>query len=199
MASEEPEREFHNFCEVFHEVVLSLGFKSLDFKDNNEAAVMANLGRFNTMLTDFETTNRIGGRTVNWQRDLKSLCWYMNSHALKSYEEQPSDDIRDVNAIQVMTIHQAKGLEWPVVFVFSLTGTRFPPRSVGQQKNWCGIPRDLFDAERYEGSIEDERRLFYVAITRPRDALVLSSFERMQVRVGRSVCWMMSIGIRSQN
>ena len=112
---------------------------------------MANLGRFNTMLTDFEAANRIGGRSVRWQRDLKSLCWYMNTHALKAYEEQPSDDIRDVNAVQVMTIHQSKGLELPIVFVFSLTGTRFSPRSTGQEKNWCRIPHGLFNAERYEG------------------------------------------------
>ncbi|TRZ53847.1 MAG: ATP-dependent helicase [Dehalococcoidia bacterium] len=187
LISEEPKRKFHNLTEVFHGVLLALGFKSLDFKDNNEAAVMANLGRFDTMLTDFEATNRIGGRTVRWQRDLKGLCWYMNTHAMKSYEEQPSDDIRDVNAVQVMTIHQSKGLEWPIVFVFSLTGTRFPPRSTGQERNWCRIPRDLFNAERYEGSVEDERRLFYVAITRPRDALVLSCFEKMRRSVGRSM------------
>ena len=37
------------------------------------------------------------------------------------------------------------------------------------------------------GGVEDERRLFYVAITRPRDALVLSCFEKMHRRVGRSV------------
>ena len=38
------------------------------------------------------------------------------------------------------------------------------------------IGRDLFNAERYEGSIEDERRLFYVAATRAKDVLVFSSF-----------------------
>jgi DNA helicase-2/ATP-dependent DNA helicase PcrA len=187
LLSEEPKRKFHNLNEVFHQVLLALGFKSLHFRNDTEAAVMANLGRFNTLLTDFESTNRIGGQSVKWHRDLKSLCWYMNTHALKSYEEQPSDDIRSVNAVQLMTIHQAKGLEWPVVFVFALTNTRFPPRRCGQQKHWCRIPRDLFDAERYEGSVEDERRLFYVAITRPRDGLVLSCFKRMRRRMGRSM------------
>lgn len=65
LISEEPERKFHNLTEVFHEVLLALGFKSLDFKDNNEAAVMANLGRFNTMLTDFEAANRKGDRCTS--------------------------------------------------------------------------------------------------------------------------------------
>jgi len=187
LVSKEPERKFQNLTEIFHAVLLSLGYASFDFRDSNDAAVMANLGRFNTMLTDFEASNRRGGRSVNWRRDLKGLCWYVNTHALKAYEEQPSDDIRDVNAVQVMTIHQAKGLEWPVVFVFSLIDTRFPPRRTGQEGNWCRIPRSLFSAERYEGSVEDERRLFYVAITRPKDALVLSCFKKINRTVDRSM------------
>ncbi|WP_243466520.1 hypothetical protein [Methanosarcina mazei] len=51
------------------------------------------------------------GRQRNWERDLKNLCWYMNSYASGSYEEQPGDDIRGVDAVQLMTVHQAKGLQ----------------------------------------------------------------------------------------
>lgn len=177
---------YHNFSELYQEVLVALGFHNLDFSDRGDAAVMANLGRFNNLLTDYETANRIGGRRPNWERDLRGLCWFMNSYGLQAYEEQPSDDIRGIDAVQVMTIHQAKGLEWPLVFLFSLTDIRFPPRAVGRQEEWCGVPRDLFDADRYEGSVEDERRLFYVAITRPRDALVLSYFRRMGRSVRRS-------------
>ena len=36
LISEEPERKFYNFTEVFHEVLLALGFKSFYFKDNND-------------------------------------------------------------------------------------------------------------------------------------------------------------------
>jgi DNA helicase-2/ATP-dependent DNA helicase PcrA len=52
---------------------------------------------------------------------------------------------------------------------------RFPSKNTGKQKKVL-IGRDLFDAARYEGSIEDERRLFYVAATRAKDVLVFSSF-----------------------
>jgi DNA helicase II / ATP-dependent DNA helicase PcrA len=187
VTNKNPQQKYQNFSELYQEVLLALGFEELEYTDRNDAAVMANLGRFNSLLTDYETANRYGGRSVRWQRELSGLCWYMNSHAMKAYEEQPSDDIRNIDAVQVMTIHQSKGLEWPVVFLFSLTGTRFPPRSMGRRQLWCGIPRTLFDAEKYEGSLEDERRLFYVAITRPRDALILSYFEKMSRRVGRSI------------
>jgi len=179
-------RGYRNFSQIYQDVLVAIGFHNLDFTDRSDAAVMANLGRFNNLLTDYETANRIGGRKARWKRDLRGLCWFMNSYGLRSYAEQPSEDVRSVDAVQVMTIHQAKGLEWPIVFVFGLTDNRFPPNSVGREANWCGVPRSLFDAERYEGTLEDERRLFYVAITRPRDALVLSYFRKMKRSVRRS-------------
>jgi len=66
-----------------------------------------------------------------------------------------------------------------VVFVPSLTNKdRFPTSRMGRARNWL-IPRTLFDAARYEGSDADERRLFYVAITRARDWLSLSRHEHV--------------------
>lgn len=104
----------------------------------------------------------------------------MNTYATGAYEEQPVEDLRGIDAIQVMTVHQAKGLEWPVVFLPCLTAIRFPTSRAGQRRRWF-IPRDMegFDVKRYEGGIEDERRLFYVAMTRARDVLCLSHFRRI--------------------
>jgi DNA helicase-2/ATP-dependent DNA helicase PcrA len=177
---------YSNFTKIYYDVLTALGFDRLDYADRNDAAVMANLGRFNNLLTDYETANRIGGRTPSWGRDLKGLCWFMNTYGLQAYEEQPSDDIRGVDAVQVMTVHQAKGLEWPIVFLFATVARRFPAGLVGREQNWCGIPRDMFDVERYEGDLEDERRLFYVAVTRARDALLVSHFRKLTRNVARS-------------
>ena len=171
--------QYNNFTEIFHDVLMALGFQTLDHEDNNDATMMANLGRFGEVLTDYETANRIGGRTPKWYTDLKGLCWYLNSYASQSYEEHIVEDMRGIPAVQVSTIHQAKGLEWPVVFLISTVDGRFPSKWVGSQQNWCGIPRDMFDVARYEGSHEDERRLFYVAITRPKEALIVSYFKRI--------------------
>jgi DNA helicase-2/ATP-dependent DNA helicase PcrA len=175
---------YDNFTKIYQDVLIVLGFENLVYTDSNDSTVMANLGRFNNLLTDYETANRIGGRTPHWKEDLKGLCWFMNSYAAWAYEEQPAEDIRGVDAVQIMTVHQAKGLEWPVVFLFSTVEGRFPSKMVGRRLNWCGIPRDMFDAHRYEGDLEDERRLFYVAITRARDALIISYFKRQ--RQGKS-------------
>ncbi|MFA6447116.1 MAG: ATP-dependent helicase [Patescibacteria group bacterium] len=65
-----------------------------------------------------------------------------------------SDDER----IVLSTIHQAKGLEWDTVFVIHVTNLGFPN------------PRALED----EASIEEERRLFYVAVTRAKNRLFVT-------------------------
>ena len=68
-------------------------------------------------------------------------------------------------------------MEWPVVFIPSLEKNRFPSTAGGKGRTkWHILPRDAVpDAGRYDGSIEDERRLFYVAVTRSKK-YVLCSF-----------------------
>jgi len=85
--------------------------------------IMANLGRFGTILSDYESAHMLGGRKRNWERDLKGLFWYMTLYATSSYEEQAGDDIGGLDAVQLMTIHQAKGLEWHIVFIPSMVNT----------------------------------------------------------------------------
>jgi len=74
----------------------------------------------------------------------------------KSAGDSPS-----VGAITISTVHSAKGREWPVVFMMGLAEGLFP------------ISYATTDA-----AIEEERRLFYVGITRAREELVLSMGER---------------------
>lgn len=172
--------KFRNFTEMYDAVLDALDFLDMDAHDSGDLAVMAGLGRFGELLTDYETANRLGGRTPKWHQDLKSLCWFLNTYATHAYEDRNPETIGGVDAVRLLTVHQAKGLEWPVVFVSSMVTGRFPSSMVGREQDWCGIPRDMFDAKRYEGSEEDERRLFYVATTRARDALVLTYFTRIQ-------------------
>ena len=62
------------------------------------------------------------------------------------------------DSLTLSTIHQAKGMEWPVVFV-----------------PWCS--EGLFPSSKAveEGRIDEERRLFYVVVTRAKDSLHLFS------------------------
>ncbi len=177
--------QFDNFTQIFHELLIILGYKDLDFNDRLHATIMANLGRFSTLLADYEASIRLGGNKPDWVSAVKGLCWYMNTYAYGAYEEQPSEDIRGIDAVQIMTIHQAKGLEWPIVFIPAMVNQRFPPRRMGREQKWY-IPRDMFDVKRYEGEIEDERRLFYVALTRAKDIVCISYFKRINNRMRRS-------------
>ena len=80
----------------------------------------------------------------------------------------------DVDAVPVLTVHRAKGLEFRVVFVAGLADGRFPVRS---RREALELPRSLDptapspEAE----NLAEERRLCYVAMTRARDELVLTS------------------------
>lgn len=66
--------------------------------------------------------------------------------------------VRDDERMVLSTIHQAKGLEWDTVFIIHLADTCFPNRRALEE----------------EGGLEEERRLFYVAVTRARRRLFLS-------------------------
>ncbi|KUK68850.1 MAG: UvrD/REP helicase [Methanocalculus sp. 52_23] len=172
---------YDNFTQVFGELLILLGYHGLDSDDVNHAVIMANLGRFNTLLTDYETAIMLGGRRRNWETDLKGLCWYLNTYASSKYEEQTGDDIGGVDAVQLVTIHQSKGLEWPLVFVPCMVRQRFPSSMVGRGRTWLLSP-ELFDVAKYEGDLESERKLMYVALTRAKDVAVVSYFTSMNGR-----------------
>jgi DNA helicase-2/ATP-dependent DNA helicase PcrA len=79
----------------------------------------------------------------------------------------------DADAVAVVTVHKGKGLEWPVVYMVGLVDGRFPARGRREQ---LGVPdallRGTFPAG--DAQVQEERRLFYVGMTRARDELVLS-------------------------
>ncbi|MCR4938973.1 MAG: UvrD-helicase domain-containing protein [Treponemataceae bacterium] len=86
------------------------------------------------------------------------LYAYLNRVTLLSRDDMEDDSLK--GKVNLMTIHASKGLEFPVVFI------------AGCEEGIIPHARSLEDGE---GGIEEERRLFYVAITRARDKLFLSS------------------------
>lgn len=71
---------------------------------------------------------------------------------------QERERTRRIPKIALSTIHQAKGLEWDTVFLIHLTNSSFPNRKAALE----------------EGGMEEERRLFYVAVTRAKRHLYLT-------------------------
>lgn len=111
----------------------------------------------------------------------RNLALHIINYAQNAYEGFGGEADFTLGAIDLTTVHRAKGLKWPVVFVPSMTKGRFPSSRTGKPQEWP-LPRTMFDAARYEGSDADERRLFYVAITRARDWLSVSRHERVTTR-----------------
>lgn len=81
---------------------------------------------------------------------MPSLDIFMQDIALMTDADQTEKDPNDINKVSLMTIHSAKGLEFPYVFI-------------------VGVEENLFPSQMSIGSraeLEEERRLFYVALTR---------------------------------
>ncbi|WP_407435367.1 ATP-dependent helicase [Treponema sp.] len=90
-----------------------------------------------------------------------NLYTYLNRITLLSRDD--AEDENDRGKVNLMTIHASKGLEFPVVFI------------AGAEDGLIPHARSIEDGE---GNIEEERRLFYVAITRARDKLFISSCQK---------------------
>ena len=80
----------------------------------------------------------------------------------------------DADAVNVLTVHKAKGLEFPVVFLVSLVADRFPSRG---RREPLPLPDALLHDVLASGDfhLQEERRLFYVGMTRAKRELFLTS------------------------
>ena len=113
-----------------------------------------------------ELLNAIKEFVDNPENEEKNLDAFLQEVALLSSIDQDQDD--DQDKVTMMTIHMAKGLEFPYVYV-------------------VGMEEDLFPSQMMLGSrqdLEEERRLFYVAITRAMKKLTLS-YALTRYRFGR--------------
>ncbi len=108
-------------------------------------------------------------------RDAKKGSWseYLTNLSLdRSKDAKDEDDDGPRGQVSLATMHSAKGLEWPHVFVIGCEEGIIPHKRVEAAKASDAI----------EGDLEEERRLFYVAITRARDQLWLT---RAKARIDR--------------
>jgi superfamily I DNA/RNA helicase/RecB family exonuclease len=94
------------------------------------------------------------------------------------------------DSVALLTVHQAKGLEWDAVFVCDLVEGRFPALARSQH---ALFDRELFggaaldEAEKARRALEEERRLFYVGLTRARTHVFLTATEEAREEAGRAL------------
>jgi DNA helicase II / ATP-dependent DNA helicase PcrA len=178
-----------NLVGDFYELLADLGVASWDADDLMMSSRLGTLARCSSILADYESVRRRsrpdpdepGTQKGGQDRGVwyyGNLAIYISNYAKGAYEDFDGEPDILVDAVDLTTVHKAKGLEWRVVFVPSLTRNRFPSSRTGRAQDWL-VPRHLFSPARYEGSDADERRLFYVAMTRARDWLSLSRHERI--------------------
>jgi len=115
-----------------------------------------NYQNFQERLEDLEQLSLFADRYQNLNSFLAEITMQENFAAARLRNNSGSEDHQE--RLILSTIHQAKGLEWEAVFVINLIEGALPnPRAI-----------------REEGGIEEERRLFYVAVTRAQRKLFLT-------------------------
>ena len=96
---------------------------------------------------------------ANYARQYQDPAEFLDQLALMTgLDTEDTDPDSEQDSVTLSSVHQAKGLEWRIVFVIWMTDGMFPTN------------RSLED----DDAIEEERRLFYVAVTRAEDELYLT-------------------------
>ena len=161
---------------VFHDFLCQLSIVS-DATNKKAEVILYNLGKFSQVINDFET---VYYATVP-KNKIKYFCNFLYYMADGMYPEGYIDNtyIRP-DAVNIMTIHQAKGLEFTAVFVPQLNRNNFPSKRMGGKGIWHVIDKEwIQNSDKIAGDdetdrIEEERKLFYVAVTRARKFLFLT-------------------------
>jgi DNA helicase-2/ATP-dependent DNA helicase PcrA len=135
--------------------------------------VMYNIGKISELIQDFETVYEI-----IFPDQIRELVDFLDYSYF--FSNPKVDDPTRINAVELMTVHSSKGMEFPAVFMPNLTSLKFSdtpnaPRSFRRHQEW--IPQDVFDYDQYQDGPEELRRLFYVGMTRAQKFLHLTGSE----------------------
>ncbi len=153
-------QEYLSVTELVEEVLEKTGYyEMLKAEKSIEAqSRLENLDEFLSVTKNFEEGN-----------DDKSLIAFLTDLALVADIDKLDEDGKQVDTVVLMTLHSAKGLEFPVVFLLGLEEGVFPHS------------RSLME----EAEMEEERRLAYVGITRAEEELFITNAQ-MRTLFGRT-------------
>jgi len=134
--------------------------------------VFYQLGKFSQVISDYEQIYF----TTEPRQKYTAFARWLREQAPGYYADADADvGYATPDAVTIATVHQSKGLQWPALFLPALRKTRFPSRVMGGVTLRHVIPDDAIDdADRYRGTVEDETRLLYVAVTRAQRYLYAS-------------------------
>ena len=181
----ENETMYWEFClqEIFWDFLNDSNIREESFATSTEKhdntygeIIMYNLGKLSQVINDFESINYKTGSSSFYLFNFLNFI----KHAARDYypEGWINSTYKTPNAVQIITVHQSKGLEFPVVFIPGMNRNYFPSKRRGGVTEWKFIdPSIIKNSDKYRGiedNFESERRLFYVAITRAKKYLFIS-------------------------
>lgn len=145
--------------------------EALDIREDNLPGdatrgelVFYQLGKFSQVISDYEQIHF----TTEPKAKYEAFAKWLQKQAPDYYADADADvGYATPDAVTIATVHQAKGLQWPAVFLPAMRKNRFPSRVMGGVTLRHVIPDEAIDdPTRYRGTVEDETRLLYVAVTR---------------------------------
>ncbi len=136
--------------------------------DAEKETKVQNLAKFFNLVRDFELLAK-EDRVISFVNYLNLL--------IEAGDDPPTVEADlDTDAVNILTIHKAKGLEFRVVFLVSLVQGRFPwPHRVQPIELADALIKEILPTGDYH--IQEERRLFYVGMTRAKEELYFTSAE----------------------
>lgn len=163
--------ELLNLCGYFDDLVINNGDYELELE---------NLSKISRTIFNYES--------IISAKDVRGLFFFL-TNVIEGYGTSSSD----VDGVQLMTVHKAKGLEFPVTIVSSLSEYNFPlaPRDPMREKDNINKDdtfytpnkfleyKDCSEADEVNLGLAEENRVIYVAMTRAQDILVLSIVGKM--------------------
>lgn len=145
--------------QLVHELLNSFGLTETTF----DAGTMADLGVFSRIMQDVESIYL----SIDSAHRFREIVHFLYNVAESGYEAGTTEVLHRPDAVSVLTVHKAKGLEFPAVFITDVQRGRFPTRRSGYS-GWLpqGVISDAIARGAYQNTLEDEARLFYTALTR---------------------------------
>lgn len=150
---------------VLYEFLKDYGvFDRKDFSSEDQSKIQ-NIAKFFEKIQEFSFLAQ--------EESVRNFTDYLEFMRTAGDDPATAEVDPDQDAVGIMTVHAAKGLEFKVVFLVNLVSERFPARDRGEL---IELPVDLIKEMLPVGDfhLEEERRLFYVGITRAKELIYFS-------------------------
>lgn len=174
-----------NLQQIYHDFLRHVSIVE-DGKVETEL-LLYNLGKFSQVIADYEIINY----TLKPRTKLHNFCSFMKYTATGYYlEGYLSNTYTKPDAVNIMTVHQSKGLEFAAVFIPQLNKNYFPAQRIGGKGIWHILNRSwITDSARFDGDVEEERKLFYVALHGQRSICICQGRKQAGISMYRLFCW----------